>query len=225
VRPALLFSAALGLLGPAARAETHLWDGVTVVGRLSDADFYRLATCGALPGGDCRAAALRWQKPQLTVRIDPGSDPLPPGFETRLTRALTHALAQINAAGAGIRLTLTTAPGADITVRPTSLTEGAVLTETPGFSGAGIMGVGYMTVWSDSTDAIVEAVILISTSITDADLGSVLLEEVTQSLGFLFDIEGRAYEGVSILSQSSNATLTIEGQDATLLRMHYPPRE
>jgi hypothetical protein len=43
-----------------------------------------------------------------------------------------------------------------------------------------------------------------------------------QSLGFLYDIEGQAYDGVSILSQTSNATTTIAGQDAALLRLHYP---
>lgn len=225
MKAALVCAAAFGLFPAAAGAESPLWDGVAVDGLLSDTDFYRLATCGAPPGGACRAAVLRWDKPLLTVRIDQGSDPVPPGFEARLKGALLHAVDQINAAGSGLSLTYTDGPRADITVRPTGLTEGAVLTERPGFSGAGIMGVGYMTVWSDTNDIIQEAVILISTSITQADLGSVMLEEVTQSLGFLFDIDGRAYEGVSILSQSSNATLTIDGQDATLLRLHYPPRE
>lgn len=87
------------------------------------------------------------------------------------------------------------------------------------------MGVGYMTVWSDENNLITEAVILISTAITDQDLTSVMLEEMTQSLGILYDIENPAYEGVSILSQTSNATTTIEGQDAALLRWLYPPKE
>jgi hypothetical protein len=224
VKPALLCAAALGLLlPPAAGADVQLWDGVSVDGPLSDADFYRLATCGASPGGDCRATALRWDKSELTVWIDPGSAPLPAGFESRLNQALSTALDKVNAVGAGIRLTRTDTAFADITIRPTSLTEGAVLTDTPGFSGSGIMGVGYTTVWALDDDIIREAVILISTGINEADLPSVMLEEVTQSLGFLFDIEGPAYEGVSILSQSSNATVTLAGQDATLLRMHYPP--
>lgn len=213
------------LTGHPALAEVPVSDGVAVAERLSDADLYRLATCGAPPGGACKAAVLRWTKQRLTVRIAVGSDPVPPGFEARLTRALAHAVDQINGVGAGITLALTSAPFADITVRPTALTEGAILTETPGFSGSGIMGVGYMTVWSDQDDSIVEAVILISTSITEEDLGSVMLEEVTQSLGFMFDIDGPAYEGVSILSQTSNLTLTLEGQDAALLRLHYPQAE
>ncbi|NJS40490.1 MAG: DUF2927 domain-containing protein [Rhodobacteraceae bacterium] len=165
---------------------------------------------------------LRWQKPRLTLRIDPGNDPLPPGFVERLGAALTRAIREVNGAGAGIRLEFTDAPEADITIRPTALVDGTALTASPGFSGRGTMGVGYMTVWYDRSNRIVEAVILISTSITDDDLPSVMLEEVTQSLGFLYDIEGPAYEGVSILSQTSNATVRITGQDATLLRLHYP---
>jgi hypothetical protein len=83
--------------------------------------------------------------------------------------------------------------------------------------------VGFATVWSGEDNIITEAVILISTHIEPADLTSVMLEEMTQTLGFIHDIEGPAYEGVSILSQTSNATTKITGQDAALLRLHYPP--
>ncbi|AZL58037.1 DUF2927 domain-containing protein [Tabrizicola piscis] len=217
-----LVLALCGLVAPA-QAEPPLTDGVAVSGLVSDADFYRLATCGAPPGGACQTAALRWGKPDLTIRIDFGSAPVPEGFEARLKSALLDALAEVNGTGSGISIRPTAATAADITLRPTNLPEGTVLTETPGFSGHGIMGVGYMTVWSDQTNTIQEGVILISTKITDADLPSVMLEEVTQSLGFLYDIDGPAYEGRSILSQTSNSTVTLVGQDAALLRLHYPP--
>jgi Protein of unknown function (DUF2927) len=216
-------AALLCLAACAAGAEGTQSDGIAVAQRLSDQDLYRLATCGAPPGGDCVTSALRWPKARLTVRIATGNDPLPRGFEPRLVRAASRAITQINRAGAGITLSLTQADRADITIRPTDLPEGTVLTNIPGFSGRGILGVGYMTVWTDGSDAITHAVILISTAITDSDLTSVMLEEVTQSLGFLYDIDGPAYEGVSILSQTSNATVTIAGQDAALLRLHYPP--
>ncbi len=198
-------------------------DGVAVPGLLSDAALYRLATCGAAPGQDCRGPVLRWTRPELSLRIARAKAPGPPGFDARLRVAATLAITEINGTSAGITISLTDANIADITILPTQLGEGSLLTEAPGFSGAGIMGVGYMTVWSDDADAITEAVILISTSITDADLRSVMLEETTQALGFLYDIDGPAYEGVSILSQTSNATITLEGQDAALLRLHYPP--
>jgi Protein of unknown function (DUF2927) len=220
-RPTLI--AALALFPTLALAEDAPTDGVAAPGILSDQDLYRLATCGAPPGGKCRGAVQRWNQREVTVTIALGDDPVPPRFETRLQKALTRAIAQINGAGAGLQLRFTPDAKADITIRPTDLPEGTVLTEKPGFSGAGVMGVGYMTVWSNDDNAIVEAVILISTEITQSDLPSVMLEEVTQSLGFLYDIDGPAYEGVSILSQTSNATVTIKGQDRALLRMHYPP--
>ncbi|WP_136645755.1 DUF2927 domain-containing protein [Tabrizicola sp. YIM 78059] len=213
----------LCLAAPPVLADMPESDGIAVQGLLSDADFYRLVTCGAPPGGACRAASLRWTKPSLTLAIAPAANAEPPGFRARLVAAAQNAIDEVNAIGAGIRIDLIPAGPADITIRPTALTEGAILSETPGFSGAGVMGVGYMTVWSNAENRITEAVILISTSISDADLTSVMLEEVTQSLGFLFDIEGPAYEGVSILSQTSNATTRLTGQDAMLLRRHYPP--
>ena len=214
---------ALFLVAAAAQAETPQFDGVAAPGLLSDAELYRLATCGALPGGDCRGPVLRWERPVLTLTVVPGEDPVPEGFAMPLIRAALHAVDEINAVGAGIRIEMIPTGPADITIRPTALKEGTVLTDRPGFSGAGVMGVGFMTVWSGEDDIITEAVILISTGITDADLTSVVLEEVTQSLGFLYDIEGPDYESISILAQDSNVTTEIAGQDAALLRLHYPP--
>jgi hypothetical protein len=199
-------------------------DAVVTSGSLTDAEFYRLATCGAQPEGKCLGPTLRWRKSRLTLRLAKGNDPIPPGFEDRLLPAIRNAIDEVNGVDAGIRLAFTNASAADITIRPTNLTEGAVMSDSPGFSGPGIMGVGYMTVWSDNTNTIREAVILISTSISDADLTSVMLEEVTQSLGFLYDSDNPIHEGVSILSQTSNETTRLTGQDATILRMHYPPK-
>ncbi|MDM7931965.1 DUF2927 domain-containing protein [Tabrizicola sp.] len=211
------------LMAPA-QAETDVSDAIVTSGRLTDADFYRLATCGARPAGQCLGPALRWDKARLTVRLARGNDPIPPGFEARLMPSIRNAINEVNGVGAGIKLAFTRASNADITIRPTNLAEGSEMPDRPGFSGPGIMGVGYMTVWSDRTNAILEAVILISTTISETDLTSVMLEEVTQSLGFLHDIDNEAYEGVSILSQTSNETTQLTGQDATILRMHYPPK-
>ena len=49
-----------------------------------------------------------------------------------------------------------------------------------------------------------------------------MLEELFQCLGFLYDIENRYYEGRSILSQDSNDTTTLAGQDRMILRRLYP---
>jgi hypothetical protein len=230
--PAVFFRALLAPLGLAVLAGLALGpvladsvdsDGVTVTGHLSDKEFYRLVTCGAPPGGACRSNSLRWEKTTLSVTLVEGSDALPRRFIPRVATALRDAIREVNKVGAGISLRYTARQDADIRILPTTIQEGTRLSDRPGFSGSGVMGVGYMTVWSDTEDRIVEAVILISTDITQADLPSVMLEELTQSLGFLYDVEGPAYEGVSILSQTSNATTSLTGQDARILRMHYPP--
>ncbi|MBA3909037.1 MAG: hypothetical protein C0524_03935 [Rhodobacter sp.] len=199
-------------------------DGIATSGPLTDAEFLRLATCGATPDSDCLSPVLRWDKPRLTLRIGSSKGDTPSGFEARLMPAVRNAINEVNAVGAGVSISFTNAPVADITVLATPLGEGTELGEEPGFSGPGVMGVGYMTVWSDERNRIVEAVILISTTITDSDLTSVVLEEVTQSLGFLYDIENPDYEGVSILSQTSNTTTRLAGQDAAILRLHYPAK-
>lgn len=212
------------LAAPVATA-VRATDGVAAGGILSDDDFFRLVTCGARPGGPCRGEAPRWGKRKITLAVADDDEPLPEGFEARLDKAINHALAQINGAGAGIRIVRTNARSADITVHATHLTEGTRLGEVPGFSTSGTMGVGYMTLWWGDNLKIDEASVLISTRISRQDMTSVVLEEITQSLGLLYDIDGRAYHGVSILSQTSNATTTIEGQDAMALRRLYPLRE
>jgi hypothetical protein len=213
----------LSLAVTAALADTPAFDGVAADTLLSDDDLYRLATCGAPPGQECRSPPLRWDKTLLTLAFADGDAALPAGLAADLAAAAGHALAEINATGAGIRIVLAENGPADITIRPTATVEGTELTETPGVSGSGIMGVGFATVWFDDKGVISEAVILVSTSISPADVASVLLEEIVQSLGFPYDIEGPAYEGVSILSQGSNATTRLAGQDVVLLRRHYPP--
>jgi Protein of unknown function (DUF2927) len=206
-----------------ASAQDHS-DGIVSQGLLSDTEFFRLVTCGAVPGGPCKEPVQRWDKTGLRLALVKGNDSIPEGFEAKLLAAIDTALDQINGVKAGVMIIRSDSPDADIKVIPTALPEGTVLTEIPGFSGPGVMGVGYLTVWSDDANQINEAVILISTTITDQDLPSVMLEEITQSLGPLFDIENPAYEGVSILSQTSNLTTTIAGQDAALLRWLYPPQ-
>jgi Protein of unknown function (DUF2927) len=199
-------------------------DGVPADQRLSDADFFRLATCGAAPGGDCQGPTVRWPGPEVTVALLPGKTAAERATARRIDRALNRVISRINGVGSGLALRRITGPAADIRIRSTELPEGTVLGDVPGLSAAGTMGVGYVSLWWSDAHKITEASILFSTDITNADLPSVVLEELFQSLGPRYDIEGPAYEGRSILSQTSNATTTITGQDAMLLRRLYPPQ-
>jgi hypothetical protein len=79
-----------------------------------------------------------------------------------------------------------------------------------------------MWLWWNERGEVTEASVLIAEDISLEDLQSVMLEELFQCLGFLYDIENPYYEGRSILSQDSNATTTLTGQDRMALRRLYP---
>jgi len=213
---------AVAVLDGAASGEE--FDGVRTDRLLSDEEFFLLATCGATPGGDCQGPTVRWAGPVVTVALLTGETPAEQETANRIDGVLTRAITAINRVGSGLTLRRVAGPAADICIRPTDVPEGTELADEPGISAPGIMGVGYVTLWWSDTEQITEASILFSTGITDIDLTSVVLEELFQSLGPRFDIEGSAYESLSILSQTSNATTTIVGQDATLLRRLYPPQ-
>lgn len=206
-------------VGGAAQA----FDGVTVDGILPDADFFRAATCGAAPGQDCRHPPLSWPKQTLTLAVIPSDAQSGLIFRMLLSASVDYAIARINGAGSGLTITRIAGPEADIRLSLTDATDGSPIPEVPGVSGAGVMGVGYASLWWTPDHKITDASILISTAITPGEIVSVVLEEIFQTTGPVFDIDAAAYEGVSILSQTSNATLTIAGQDARLLRHLYPP--
>ncbi len=198
-------------------------DGVTSFGPLSDKDLYRLATCGAAPGDACQGPVVRWGKPRLTVALLPAERGYPVKLAKNVDAALDRAIATINAAGAGITLRRDDrATKADIVVVRPDLMEGEPTRNIPRMPDGEPIGVGFMWLWWDDNRISTEAALLISSDITAKDLPSVILEELFQCLGFLFDIENPTYEGVSILAQDSNETITITGQDRAILRMHYP---
>lgn len=217
-RPAL----ALSILAAPLFAEE--FDGVRADRILADMNFFRLVTCAAPPGGDCTTTVLRWPARDLRVILLPGRNPAEVATGTRIAPALDAAISEINRARSGVLLARTSEGPADIRIQPADIREGTILPDEPGVTAAGIMGVGYATLMSNENDEITASMILLSTDISDGDIPSVVLEELFQSLGPTYDVEGPAYEGVSILSQTSNVTTTIAGQDAALLRWLYPPK-
>jgi hypothetical protein len=199
-------------------------DGIPTTGVLTDADFLRLVSCGAVPGGPCIDAAPRWDDPgDLTV----GFGPVPKGYPDDKTAlasaALDRAIAAINDVGSGVRLRrVDHAAPHDITVRPTRFRENDAIFGEAGFADGTVIGAGHVFVTWDDRLAITGSTILIAQDILPGDIEPIMLEELTQSLGFLFDIENPAYENRSIFAQDSNTVLTLTGQDAAILRLHYP---
>ena len=53
----------------------------------------------------------------------------------------------------------------------------------------------------------------------------IMLEELTQILGFPVDIIGHWYEFGSIFSEKRNARISLGKQDMAAIRLHYPIAE
>ena len=198
-------------------------DGVAAEGKLSDKDFFRLATCGATPGGDCDGPVVRWGKPSITIALAAPHRLYPRDLAGEVSDALDRAIHEINGAGADIRLLRNDGlSDPDIIVSLPALSEGEQTRGIPRIPNGQAIGVGFMWLWWNERAEITEASMLISDDITADDLPSVVLEELFQCLGFLYDIENSYYEGRSILSQDSNSTTSITGQDRMALRRLYP---
>lgn len=219
MRRALLLSVLLSLSALPGLAG----DGVATEGKLSDKDFFRLATCGATPGGDCDGPIVRWAEPNLTLALAAPSRRYPSELAIKVSTALDRAIAEINAAGSAVHITRDDhLAEPDIIVSLPALSEGEPTRGIPRIPNGQPIGVGFMWVWWDENAEITTASMLISEDIKGADVTSVVLEELYQCLGFLYDIENRYYEGRSILSQDSNETTEITGQDRMALRALYP---
>lgn len=201
----------------------HAGDGVFAPGILSDDDFYRLATCGAPPGGDCAGPLVKWSKRKITVALQPAE----PGFPDRLVpqadAALNEAIAQINAAGARIQLVRDDGRRVpDIIVTLSALREGEATQGMPRMPDGTVIGVGQYQIWWNDNKRLTGAAVLIASDIKADHLRSVMLEEIFQCLGFQFDVDGPAYNRRSILAQDDNSVVRISGQDRMLLNRSYP---
>lgn len=199
-------------------------DGVATSGKLSDTDFHALATCGAAKGKTCQGPSVRWPQARVTVAMHGNAGGMPPALSARVSQAFDAAIAAINGGGAGITLVRNDSyRHPNIILRRVNLREGDLTKAIPNVPDYEAIGVGYSTVWWQNNRDLTKATILISAYIQPRDVASVVLEELFQSLGFRYDVEGRYYQTRSILAQDSNATTRIKDQDAAILRLHYPP--
>jgi hypothetical protein len=199
----------------------HAQDAIPAKTTLSDDALLRLVTCGAPPGKGCTVTPVRWHRTDLTIAFGPIPDGYPPKRALRIDRALDRAIATINAAGSAIHLTRVKGP-ANITLRPTLFKSGQNIHGEEGVTNGQRMGEGMFSIQPDFRGRIRSATVLLARDIKWPHVPSIVLEEITQSLGLRFDISGKAYQDISIFAQWGNSIKAIEGQDAAILRLYYP---
>ena len=202
-------------------------DYVSSQGRLSDDDFYHLVACTAPPGGECQDDLVRWA-PNDAANLTVAVVDIKPGFPEEKVdpaqAALDSAIAQINAAGAALRLTRVT-PQDDphITVHFWDQDEDDIIT---GMGLTGVdgdhLGAGYVYIWWDGDKNLSRGVIMLSRDIAHGDIASIMLEELTQSTGLLTDIDNPWYDTRSIFAENTNWVTKLQPQDIMALRRHYP---
>ena len=216
---------ALVLLGALLSGPASAQDFVISSGPLGDADFYRLVTCGRPPGGTCRTRPRRWPEDlahNLAVSRLAEVDPVSKAVSAQVDAALVQAIDQINGVGAGVRLHRTP----DNTPAPIRLSirsPATIALIARGHDPDGTLPSGMALLPRVPADRITDATILISSAIPLTEIRSVVLEELIQSLGLVYDIENPAYTRRSIFAQSASGVTLLAGQDAVALQLHYPP--
>lgn len=197
---------------------------IAVNGALSDRDFYRLVSCAAPPGKACGRDVVRWPAAKarnLTIAVT-RIDPTFPARKARaIDAALTAAAQDITGLNAGVRITRNQRRP-DIRVLLMDHPEKSPLTGT-GIAGldGNFIDAAYVHIWWNGAKAITQGVIIMTPHVRDSSITSVMLEELTQSLGLITDIRGPHYRGTSIFDQDGNAVTRLRGQDAMAIRMHY----
>ncbi len=218
----MLLAVLLACLASGALADSQL----VIDSALTDDEFYQAVACGAPPGQACHLDLVRWPPlaaKDLTISVAETA----PGFARRHGRAgdnaLAGAIAEINGVGAAVKLRrVDDSSPAPIQVWFSDIDEGdpIVLPNVTVPQGDRMEG-ARVYIWWTGTNQIDRAQIILSRDLLPEEMGSVMLEELTQSLGFLTDLEGSAYRSTSIFSEYSNAVTRLEGQDRMALRRHY----
>ena len=190
-------------------------------GPLDDRGFYRLVACAAPPDGPCTKPFYRWRKTTLTVGIVERAPSFLGGKLKRAEAAAVRAVQRLNAAGMG--LTLVPDEGnPDIAIHLLDVPRGNVIPAPDLLKGKTMANA--ITALDVTGSTITGAVIGFSNTITLRQYESVMLEEITQALGLITDIQNPHYLTRSILSQNADNSLKILGvQDKMALIRHYPP--
>lgn len=207
----------------------------------SDKDFYRAVACGARPGQRCKTTLARW--PSVKQKnLSVGIVFVDPSFEraqkNNIRKNLRAAIREINQVKSAVRLKLTNYTYPDIRVylvpiAPFSQTGVVKGTQDKTVDGAkfGKRHVARVDVfWNkDSKNKqfsdISRANIIFTDRMSRGETKSVVLEELVQSLGLLSDVEGSYYQLRSIFAENANFVTQLDGQDVSVLHLHYPPKK
>lgn len=208
---------ALALFAGSAQAQ----DFVRSNGPLEDTAFYRLVACAAPPQGPCAKPFYRWDKPDLTVGILTRTPPFLGGKMKRADAALVRALQYLSAVEMGLRLRQNDA-SPDIVIHLLDTARGETISGSNTLLD-GLTMANAITALDVDGNTITAAHIGFSNTMTIRQYESVMLEEITQALGLITDIENPYYQSRSIFSQSADNSLKTLGiQDRMALIRHYP---
>lgn len=193
-------------------------------GPLDDAAFYRLVACAAPPEGACAKPFYRWEKSALSVGIVTRAAPFLGGKQKRAEAAVIRALQHLNGTGMGLTLRAAGTQAPDIAIHLFDTARGERITAPQAPLLHGRTMANAITALDVEGSTITAAVIGFSRSLPIHHYESVMLEEITQALGLITDIENPYYLTRSILSQNADNSLkTLGQQDRVALIRHYPP--
>lgn len=190
---------------------------------MEDTAFYRLVACAAPPEGECAKPFYKWNKTDITVGIIQRPPAFLGGKLKRAEASVVRAVQRLNATGMGITLRLDEADP-DIQIHLLDIPRGQKITSScrPLLNGR-IMANAITALDVDGT-TINGASIGFSNTMTIRQYESVMLEEITQALGLITDIQNPYYRSRSILSQNADNSLkTLGEQERMALIRHYPP--
>lgn len=196
-------------------------------GPLSDDDFYRLIACAAPVSGGCQKDFVRWSPADagdVSVGIVTVADDYPETLRTLADAAIDAAITEVNAAGANLHLTRSNPTDKpDVAVYLLALTKGEEI------SGTGLNPLDGATleaakaqIWWRADRSLINGAIVIAIDVDPEEIASIMLEEVTQAMGLLTDIDGGYYHSRSIFSETSNQSTRLGRQDSMVLQRHYP---
>ena len=208
---------------PIAQAQT---DYVKVYRKLSDTEFYRLVTCGAPPGGECRIKPAKWSSrdvANLTVRITKADNGFPRRGKKIAQTSVERAVREINNTGSSVKIKHIESGTPDISIELVDTDERPIMPLTGNWA-QDVHRINVGAYYSPflKGNRIVKCDIAVSNLLDHGVMHSIILEEMVQCLGLRFDVWGKAYRNRSIFSERSNRTKRLVKQDAAIIRLHYP---